>query len=247
MMDSDSKPNDSGDLTVIGSAHLSEAYFEHIEDTIRDREPDIVAVELDQQRIAQLFSETESSTADVFRQFSVRAGLLYLILSYTQKRLANTIGIDPDMNDMRAAVETAAETDSKVALIDRNITTTLERVSDQLSVLTLGRMWARSRRLDADEYPVGSVQDVLAGLDNSDVFAEYRDFVERVLPEVAEAFIHERDTIMARRLYAFERSGYDVVAVVGGAHEPGIRTELESLRSTEDEGMALSSPLVEVD
>lgn len=233
--DRDSDTDSNGEITLIGSVHVSETYFDHVRSVIRDENPEIVAVELDKQRIANLFSDTDSmSPSSVFNQFSIRAGVLYLLLAYSQKRIANALGIDPDMNDMRVAVETAASTDSRVALLDRDITTTLERLSDKLGPITLARVWHRTRALDPDETPADSVHDLFDNLENSDVFTEYAEFIEQVIPELADPFIHERNEIMARRLYALEQSGRDVVAIVGGAHEPGIRNTLDTLRTTDD-------------
>lgn len=247
-MDSDSEDT-SGAITLIGSVHLSEKYFEHIRETILDEDPDIVAIEIDPQRLRGLFTESGStlSLSNVFGETSIRATALYMMLSYTQERMAKSLGLDPGMNDLRVAAESAAETETRLALIDRDINTTLERVSSQLTPSSITRVWLRSRKLDDEDFPVDSVRDLLDDVDNSEVFVEYREFLEEVVPEFIEPFLHERDRIMARRLYELEQDGHDIVAVVGGAHEAGVRSELEKLREMEPEAAAeegLSSPIV---
>lgn len=223
--------DDRGDITILGSVHLSENHFDYIQEKIDEESPDVVAIELDKSRLQGLFeeSDTQLSFSGIFRQFSFRAGVIYSLLAYTQRRMSHTLGLDPGMNDMRVAAEAAIQNESRLALIDRDIGTTLERMASNMTPRTVWRVWKRSRTIDESDMPDG-VMGQLFDPEGPNVFVEYRDLVERLIPEFTDAFIHERDEYMALRLYVLEQEGYDTVAVVGGAHEPGIRNELQRLR-----------------
>nr|WP_123537102.1 TraB/GumN family protein [Halosimplex salinum] len=125
-----------GEVHVLGTAHVSEQSVEEVEQTIAERKPDVVAVELDEGRYRQLKGETpdDIDPGDMLRGNTVFQFLAYWMLSYVQTRLGKKLGVDPGA-DMMAAIDSAEEHGLGVALVDRDIQMTVQRFWARLSPL----------------------------------------------------------------------------------------------------------------
>ncbi|MFC7072422.1 TraB/GumN family protein [Halovenus rubra] len=123
-----------GSVTVVGTAHVSHESVEEVEQTIAQRQPDVVAVELDETRYRRLKGESpeDIDAGELISGKTVYQFLAYWMLSYVQARLGDRFDIEPGA-DMMAAVESAEEHGSGVALVDRDIQ------------LTVRRLWSRMR------------------------------------------------------------------------------------------------------
>jgi len=118
-----------GSVTVVGTAHVSHESVAEVEETIERERPDVVAVELDETRYRRLKGETpdDIDAGDVISGRTVYQFLAYWMLSYVQARLGERFDIEPGA-DMLAAVETAERLGSGVALVDRDIQVTVQRL-----------------------------------------------------------------------------------------------------------------------
>jgi pheromone shutdown protein TraB len=117
-----------GNVRVVGTAHVSADSVREVEETIEAERPDVVAVELDEGRYRQLQGETpdDLDAGDLLRGNTVFQFIAYWMLSYVQARMGEKFDIQPGA-DMLAAVETAEEYGLDVALVDRDIQTTIQR------------------------------------------------------------------------------------------------------------------------
>jgi len=131
-----SRERGEGEVHVLGTAHVSEQSVEEVEETIAERRPDVVAVELDEGRFRQLKGETpdDIDPGDMLRGNTVFQFLAYWMLSYVQTRMGKKLGVDPGA-DMLAAVDSAEEHGLGVALVDRDIQLTVQRFWARLSPL----------------------------------------------------------------------------------------------------------------
>jgi pheromone shutdown protein TraB len=129
------QPSGKGSVEVVGTAHVSEHSVEEVESSIRDSRPDIVAVELDEGRYRQMQGETpdDLDASDLLRGNTVFQFLAYWMLSYIQTRLGERFDIEPGA-DMQAAIDTAEELGLGVALVDRDIQTTVQRFWARLTL-----------------------------------------------------------------------------------------------------------------
>ncbi|MFC7059293.1 TraB/GumN family protein [Halovenus salina] len=118
-----------GSVTVVGTAHVSHDSVEEVEQTIAERQPDVVAVELDETRYKRMQGETpdDIDAGDVISGKTVYQFLAYWMLSYVQARLGDRFDIEPGA-DMMAAIDSAEEHGSGVALVDRDIQLTVRRL-----------------------------------------------------------------------------------------------------------------------
>jgi Uncharacterized homolog of PrgY (pheromone shutdown protein) len=158
-------PGGEGSVSVVGTAHVSEASVEEVEERIADEQPDVVAVELDEGRYRQLQGEEpdDLDASDLLQGNTVFQFLAYWMLSYIQTRLGDRFDIEPGA-DMMAAVETAEEYGLGVALVDRDIQETIQRFWARMTITEKLRMVGGLAFGVTDSRVVGVMAGLLVGL-----------------------------------------------------------------------------------
>jgi pheromone shutdown-related protein TraB len=217
-----------GSVRLLGTAHVSADSVAEVEETIEAERPDVVAVELDEGRYRQLKGELpdDLDAGDLLRGNTVFQFLAYWMLSYVQTRLGERFDIEPGA-DMRAAVETAESLGLGVALVDREIQTTMQRFWARMTLLEklklVGGLFLGIFGIGgSDEEPIDMEE-----LTDADVVTAMMAEFRRFSPGGAEALIDERDAYIAHKLLALRDEGHDVLAVVGAGHREGIERYLE--------------------
>ena len=154
-----------GSVSVIGTAHVSQASVEEVETAIADEQPDVVAVELDDGRYRQLKGEEpdDLDASDLLQGNTVFQFLAYWMLSYVQTRLGEQFDIDPGA-DMLAAVETAEKHGIDVALVDRDIQETIQRFWTRMTITEKLRMVGGLAFGVTDSRVVGVLVGLIVGL-----------------------------------------------------------------------------------
>jgi len=101
----------------------------------------VVAVELDEGRYRQMNGESpdDLDASDLLRGNTVFQFLAYWMLSYVQTQLGDRFDIEPGA-DMRAAIDVAEGLGIDVALVDRDIQTTIQRFWARMSLTEKLRM-----------------------------------------------------------------------------------------------------------
>ena len=216
-----------GRIRLVGTAHVSAESVEEVERVVAEERPDVVAVELDEARYRQLKGEApdDIDPADLLRGNTVFQFLAYWLLSYVQARLGERFDIEPGA-DMKAAVDVAEGLGLGVALVDREIQTTIQRFWTRLTFLEKLRLiWELTLAmagLGVGEEEEFDVEDLTDG----DVVTAMLEEFRRFSPGGAEALIDERDAFIASKLLALRAQGHHVVAVVGAGHVEGIESYL---------------------
>ncbi|WP_128478410.1 TraB/GumN family protein [Halorussus pelagicus] len=230
---SDSAELDAGDgegsVRVVGTAHVSADSVEEVRETIDEERPDVVAVELDEGRYRQMQGEVaqDLEPSDLLEGNTVFQFIAYWMLSYVQAQMGEQFDIEPGA-DMQAAIETAEAVGSEVALVDRDIQTTIQRFWARMSFFEKLRMvWELCLVMvgigEPDEDEEFDIEEMTDGDVVTAMMEEFRQFS----PGGAEALIDERDAFIAHRLVALRRAGHDVVAIVGAGHRAGIEEYLD--------------------
>ncbi|RKD97182.1 TraB/GumN family protein [Halopiger aswanensis] len=126
--------DDEGSVTVLGTAHVSQASVDDVHEAVDRERPDVVAVELDEGRYRQMQGGTpdDLEAKDLLSGNTVFQFLAYWMLSYVQSRLGDQFDIEPGA-DMKAGIEAAERNGSGVALVDRDIQVTIQRFWQRLS------------------------------------------------------------------------------------------------------------------
>ncbi len=217
-----------GSVRVVGTAHVSKESAAEVEAVIEEEEPDVVAVELDENRYRQLKGEApeDIDPKDLLQGSVAFQFLAYWMLSYVQKRLGDRFDVEPGA-DMKAGIDTAERMGSDVALIDRDIQVTIQRFWSRMRLREkLRLLWELLLAI------MGFGGDAEAEIDleeltDTDVVTAMMEEFRRFSPRGAEALIDERDAYLAHNLVALRESGARVVAVVGAGHKAGIEAYLE--------------------
>ncbi|WP_135828827.1 TraB/GumN family protein [Halorussus halobius] len=117
-----------GSVRLVGTAHVSADSVDEVREVVDAERPDVVAVELDEGRYRQMQGEVadDLEPADLLEGNTVFQFLAYWMLSYVQARMGEQFDIEPGA-DMQAAIEAAEGVGSEVALVDRDIQTTIQR------------------------------------------------------------------------------------------------------------------------
>lgn len=218
---------DGGEIRLVGTAHVSSRSVDEVERAIQESRPDVVAVELDESRYRQLRGEApdDIEPRDLLRGNTVFQFLAYWLLSYVQARLGERFDIEPGA-DMKAAIDVAESLGIDVALVDRDIQTTIQRFWKRLSFIEKLRLvW--QLLLAMGGLDPGGEGIEMEELTDTDVVTAMIEEFRRFSPGGAEALIDERDAYIAHRLHTLLDQGADVVAVVGAGHVEGIKYYLE--------------------
>jgi len=215
--------------TLLGTAHVSVASVQAVEQAIGSGQYDAVAVELDPQRLQALTNPNALAQLDlveVIRKGRVALFAANLALAAYQRRLAEQLGIEPGA-ELKRAVELAKANDLPVHLIDRDVGLTFRRASQSLGffgkiklVMGLGAGLFSSEDVGEDEIEKLKQGDMLE--------SSFGEFANES-PALYQAIIGERDRYMATRLRE-EHNGEqrNVLAVVGAGHLAGLARYLET-------------------
>jgi len=162
---SPSGDHEDGSVTVVGTAHVSADSVDEVEEAIDRERPDVVAVELDEGRYRQLQGEEpeDLDAGDLLRGNTVFQFLAYWMLSYVQTKLGDQFDIEPGA-DMLAAVESAESLGLGVALVDRDIQTTIQRFWARMTIPEKLRMMGGLAFGVTDSRVVGIVAGLAVGV-----------------------------------------------------------------------------------
>jgi pheromone shutdown-related protein TraB len=214
-------------LTLIGTSHIARQSLEEIKTAFSQIKPGIVAVELDQRRLASLFSKEQIRVgiADIMR-IGVKGYLFATIGGWLQRKLGNIVGVTPG-SEMKLAVELAKKENAKIALIDQDIEITLRKFSQRLS-------WREKFRFLGDifrsvffkkkalrELGIKDPNIDLAKVPDKELVAKLIKQLEKRYPNVYDVLVKQRNKVMANNLHHIMQQYPEekILAVVGAGHE----------------------------
>lgn len=218
--------NNSKEIILVGTAHISRESVDTVTATIEQEQPDCVCVELDDQRYEALQDPNRWEKLNIIQVLKTGQApflLANLALASFQKRMGLQTGVKPG-EELAAAARTAEANDIEVKLIDRNIRITLLRAWRKTGlwkkmnlIATLIAGMFEKTELDEEE---------LAKLRQSDNLSSMLEEMGELLPAAKTILVDERDIWMAHHIQ--QAPGNKVLAVVGAAHIPGIKRCLDN-------------------
>ncbi|MCL2325802.1 MAG: TraB/GumN family protein [Proteobacteria bacterium] len=218
---------EDGDRTyrIIGTAHVSERSRQEVASLIETVKPDVVCIELCQERYESFLDANRWSKLDIF-QVIRRGKFLYLLaslaLSAYQRKLGAKLGVKPGAELLEAA-QVASANGAEIAMIDRNINVTLKRVWGGLGFWTkINLMSAIMESLiSSDKKSKLETTEEIEKLKEAANLSAMMDTFAKELPQVHEPLIDERDRYLVAKMRAC--GGKNVVAVVGAGHVAGMQ------------------------
>lgn len=226
-------------LKVIGTSHISRQSIKEVKEAL-DSKPDIVAIELDINRLNALKSASKASIRlkDIFK--IGLTGIIFALLgNWAQKKLGNIVGVVPG-TEMITAFRLARKSNIETALIDQDLRITLARLSKAVTwkeklrfpydvAKTILFRKSEMRRLGIDDFDLSKVPEkrVIQLLINE---------LRKNYPNVYKVLVLERNAFMAGRLSHIMRVNPQkmILAVVGAGHEEEIISLVKRLEKEEN-------------
>lgn len=207
-------------IELVVTGHILERSVREVQESIREKKPDIVALELDRGRLEGLknkfYGKEREGKGGPFP-------LLPFLLEKIQEKLGKRLGVSPG-SEMLQALKTAQEEGSKVVLIDRDIGITLNHLlnipfKEKINLLNL-------RKFNLGE--IKSVEDLL----EDEIIEDILKKLEKELPHTYKALIEERDQFMAYNLFQIQQQQphQEILGVVGAGHKKGILNSLQEIQ-----------------
>lgn len=220
-------------LVIVGTAHISAESVKEVEQAIAEHKPDIVAIELDANRLKALLDEQSwesTKIVDLIKGGNAFFFLAQIFMGSVQRKLGEKLGVKPG-SEMLAAVNAAKEKNMKLELVDRDIGITMKKAYVSMSTREKMRLlWHFTKAMvgfeDEDEEEID-----LEELMKEDVITMMIEELQKVAPSVTEVLIFERDTYLAKKIDECSKRG-KVVAVVGAGHMKGIKEKLADIENT---------------
>ena len=214
-------------LEIVGTAHISEKSIDTVRQTIYEKKPEIVAIELDIGRYQRLIDDSYGRVQEekfdlktLLKSSNMIVTLVTAFLSNTQKRMGEDVGVKPG-SEMLEAAKIAKQVNAEVALIDRNIQITLKRTINGMTLREkLTFVWELLTSYFSGEEDEETIEEEIEKLKQEDTITEVMNYLKEASPGGYNALVHERDAYMAYNLKSLE--DHNVVAVVGAGHKQGI-------------------------
>ena len=232
-----------GKLRLIGTAHISRESAEVVKQQISEWQPDIVAIELDSNRLAHLQNPDkfdDEALSNVLKEGRTSLLLFQSLLAIEQRKMGMEAGERVGV-DLLAAVDTAAEFDIPIELVDRDIQITLKRAWKKMK---LREKWRILYSLLADE-PDEEDIDVEELLGDGDLITQLMEELRASAPGAGEVLVDERDDYLAGSIEKL-RGEKKVLAVIGAGHIKGVGKRLQDNQKLSqerwDELLSVPSP-----
>lgn len=218
-------------LTIIGTAHVSEESVNEVKDAIYEQHPDIVAIELDRGRYIKIRNKMRDVEEDdniqitrIIKENKVGLFLVSTLLGYFQSKIGAEVDVDPG-SEMIGAIEACEDLNIPIALIDREINTTLQRALNKMGFMEKAKfgygLIASVLGFDDEEEDI-DIED----LKNSENIDDMMEMFKDEAPSIYEVLVHERDAYLAGKIMQIPYE--HVIAVVGAGHKPGIEKYLDN-------------------
>jgi pheromone shutdown-related protein TraB len=219
----------SSSITLLGTAHVSQASADKVQELIATGQYDAVAVELCPSRHKVIVNPDAMARMDLFQvikngQASMVAASL--ALGAFQQRMAEQFGIEPGA-EMRVAIKDAQAAKLPVLLIDREIGTTMKRIYHSVPwwkrINLLGGLIASV--ISQEKFSAAEIERLKEGDVLESSFSQFAEDEK----DLFRPLISERDEYMTARLIkeCQENDYRHVLAVVGAGHLSGMARQFE--------------------
>ncbi len=235
-----------GDITLVGTAHVSPKSVEEVRDAIEEVQPAAVCVELDETRLTALRDPNAWAELPVLDLIKAGKGpqlLAQVLLSSYQRRIGEETGVRPGQ-ELLTAVEEAEAIDAEVVLSDRAVGITLRRAFQAMPLREKGRVvWEMFKATftpdEEAEFDAEQIDELL----EEDALTQAMEEMAELAPSASHVLIDERDAYMSTRiLEASDRIDGPILAVVGAGHLAGVQAALEADRRVDTEELEDTDP-----
>jgi pheromone shutdown-related protein TraB len=205
-------------LIFLGTSHIAKQSLDEVKNSIEEEKPDIIALELDKNRLNALMSK-KSRKIELrnIKQVGLKGFLFSLFGAWAEKKLGKLVGVAPG-SEMKQAVKIAKKKGIKIALVDQNIEITLKRLSNSITwkekmnflVDILKALFIRKKELDFD----------LSTVPNKKIIRKLTNKLKERYPNVYKVLIEDRNTVIAENIKKLMNSALDkkILVILGAGH-----------------------------
>lgn len=210
------------EIILIPTAHVSQKSAEMVAQVIEEEKPDVICVELCEQRHEQIKNPNRFEEMDIIKVIKHKKSMFLLanlVLSAYQRKMAKGLGIEAG-SEMLAGVRLAEETGATLVLADRSIQTTFSRIWYGMGFREKGKVLIQLLMSLFDDESLS--EEDLEELKQEDMLTAALSELSVAFPMLKKPLVDERDTYLAEKIWRAQ--GQKVVAIVGAAHVPGIKS-----------------------
>jgi len=224
-------------IHILGTSHIAEESVKTIKKTFLEFKPDIVAVELDKERLHSLMqaekdkakgekTQRKKLPPSAIKHIGFTGYLFALIGGFAQKKFGRMVGMDPG-SDMLSAVKLAQNNKKMLLLLDQDLRITLKKLSRELKGREKRRMlgdllfgWTKRRRQ--------KINIDLKRVPEDKLITKLLEQTKDRYPSFYKVLVHDRNVFMARRLIAagMQDPEAKILVVIGAGHKKGLEEEL---------------------
>jgi pheromone shutdown-related protein TraB len=217
-------------ITLLGTAHVSKASADKVQELIATGKYDAVAVELCPSRHRVIVNPDAMAQMDLFQVIkNGQASMVTasLALGAFQQRMAEQFNIEPGA-EMRVAIKDAQAAKLPVLLIDREIGTTLKRIYRNVPWWKRFTLFAGliESVISKEKFSAAEIEKLKEGDVLESSFAQFAENEK----DLFRPLISERDEYMSARLIkeCSENNYQHILAVIGAGHLNGMVQQLET-------------------
>ncbi len=206
-------------LRLLGTAHVSKSSVNLVREQIKEFNPDVVAVELCESRLAALRKPEGIDNEDLLKIISEGRSAMIILqsaLSVQQRKMGISSGEKPGA-ELLEAVNLADELAIPVELIDRDVVITLRRAWRKMGFREKIRVI--TSLLDEDDDDDFDLEELL---NDSDLLSSMMEDVYKIAPNAGHVLIDERDLFLSGRIQQIRGKG-KILAIVGAGHISGVQ------------------------
>ncbi len=212
-------------ITILGTAHVSQASADKVKELIATGQYDAVAVELCPSRYKAIVNPDALAKMDllqVIKKGQASMVAASLALGAFQQRMAEQLGVEPG-SEMRTAIKDATDAKLPVLLIDREIGTTLKRIYYNVPWWRRFELYSGLLASIITRESVSSEE--IEKLKEGDVLESAFLQFSQDQKDLFKPLISERDEYMSARLIneCKENNYKHTLAIVGAGHLKGIK------------------------
>ena len=217
-------------ITLLGTAHVSKASADKVQELIATEKYDAVAVELCPSRHKVIVNPDSMAKMDLFQVIKNGQASMFaasLALGAFQQRMAEQFDIDPGA-EMRVAIKDAQAAQLPVLLIDREIGTTLKRIYRNVPWWKRFSLFAGliASVISKEKFSTAEIEKLKEGDVLESTFSQFAENEK----DLFRPLISERDEYMSARLIkeCKENNYQHILAVIGAGHLNGMAQQLET-------------------
>ncbi|MCK5177790.1 MAG: TraB family protein, partial [Candidatus Aenigmarchaeota archaeon] len=213
------------EIILVGTAHISKKSVELVNETIKKEKPDVVGVELCENRYKTLTDKKKwqnTKITQIIKEGKTYLFLTNLLLGIFQKRMGANVEVIPGA-EMIEAINAAKKQKAKIALLDRDIQITLKRAWSKAKFTEKAKLFygLMEGLIISEEVDEKTIEEMKA----KDMMSHMVEELGKQMPDAKKVLIDERDIYIANKI--LDSKGKKIVAVVGAGHIKGIKKHLK--------------------